>query len=120
MKKTVNPLVYQILIVFSFLLLALSSNTISESEQAQKDDDFKKSMDSWLGATKNALLLEYGAPNRTSSDGAGGEILVFEDLRRAYIADHGLTTAVHTCSFYINKEGKVYYWKYDRQVRQGN
>lgn len=82
-------------------------------------------MNSWLGATKQQLLMNYGLPSRTGSDGAGGEIIVFsrQVVRdNPSLVDRGGSLQVQQGvpfvfykhrMFYINVEGNVYHWNYE-------
>jgi len=84
-------------------------------------------MDSWLGHTKHDLIMKWGSPARTASDGENGEILV--DAKPVYIPE---TTGLATPSnpnpstspgktfwdykmFWVNSDGKIYHWMTQRQ-----
>lgn len=41
----------------------------------------QKIMNSWLGSTKQNLIMSWGPPDRIASDGGTGEILVYATLR---------------------------------------
>ena len=89
-------------------------------------------LNSWLGKTEHELLLSWGPPSRTDSDGAGGRILSYihtEDwvspyVRPGKLVDHGDGTASYTPPrqssgtstkirrFYVNAEGVIYSWWY--------
>lgn len=62
----------------------------------------RESLDKWMGRHKAELLLEEGAPTRVTSDGIGGEILIYE--HRIYL-DH------IRISIYANQEGIIYFWR---------
>ncbi len=62
-------------------------------------------MNSWMGATKSQLLSVWGPPDRVTSDGQDGEILVYDKTASM----NGLVLTRSRC-FYFNKEGKIYYW----------
>lgn len=80
-------------------------------------------MNSWIGHSKQELIMSFGIPSRIESDGAGGEIVVFaQQIYQApsnnTIYTEGGSSTVHNSGynfwayklFFINKEGKVYHW----------
>lgn len=78
----------------------------------------RKVMDSWMGATKQQLIMKWGPPTKTASDGGSGEILVYStqkyDPGNAYLNLPPLTYWDNKY-FYINSEGKVYHWMTRRE-----
>ena len=65
-------------------------------------------MDTWIGSNKQRLILKWGPPNRTASDGADGEVLIYVDSRynpynRYIIYDYRM--------MYAHADGEIYYWK---------
>jgi len=78
-------------------------------------------MSTWMGASKQKVMLSYGPPTRTSPDGAKGEIYTYENSRtitmlypsyNRYLP--GLATSdniTYYINFYFNSEGNVYYWR---------
>jgi len=112
MKKT--------LILLSIILSFLLQGCYTTQSVSSEDQEFKNMMNSWKGSTKNALLLKWGSPASVTSDGAGGEILTFEELKRAYFDSMGYITVVDKYMFYVNKDNIIYYWRYERSFRQGH
>jgi hypothetical protein len=84
------------------LITVLLASCVSSREAT------KKAMDSWLGSTKQSLILEWGAPNRVTSDGDGGEVLVFE--RSTYNSYYHVTIYAIRM-FYVHADGIIYFWK---------
>ena len=72
-----------------------------------------------LGMTKQSLLSLNGPPTSTSTDGNGGEILVYEELKRGYTESTGYITVVHKTMFYVNSSGIIYDWLYKKESRLG-
>lgn len=82
-------------------------------------------MDSWIGSTKQNLMMSWGPPARTTDDGAGGEILVY--ATQGYIPPstfydgYGGYSTKPGVSFWdykfmwVNSEGKIYHWMVQRQ-----
>jgi hypothetical protein len=67
----------------------------------------RKMMDSWIGSTKQDLILKWGPPERTASDGGTGEILVYSS--RFYNATLNMTTYQYRL-MYADNDGKIYHW----------
>jgi len=71
----------------------------------------KKAMNSWIGSTKQQLIMVWGPPVKTASDGAAGEILVYS--KKIYISGSKYMEAQTYWDnryFYLNSSGKVYHW----------
>jgi len=76
-------------------------------------------MDKCKGITKQSFLLQNGPPTSVSTDGNEGEILLYEELKRAYTDNFGYITVVHKTMFYVNSAGIIYNWNYKKETRQG-
>ena len=63
------------LMVAAALFLCLSSCSILRSSQSQVLDTSY-----WYGKSRNAIMMSFGVPDREASDGAGGVVLVYEDI----------------------------------------
>jgi hypothetical protein len=71
-------------------------------------------MDSWLGHTRQDLIMNWGPPQRTASDGGTGEILVYS--RHVYMnLPSGLINYYEYKMMYINSEGRIYHWMIQNQ-----
>jgi hypothetical protein len=91
------------------------------STAQQRSEDNEDNMDSWIGITKQQLLLKWGAPSSTYSDSAGSEILTYVKANGIPDLFMGGTLRInHTYSFYIDSSGKIYHCKYDRNVQKVN
>jgi hypothetical protein len=93
-------------LILSLLLLTLFSSCTST----------KKVMDSWLGSTKQQLIMSWGPPARTASDGGTGEILVYAN--QGYypgINGNGAFTYWDYKYMYADSDGKIYYWMTRRE-----
>lgn len=64
-------------------------------------------MDSWVGKTRQELLLAQGPANDTVSDGNNGYIVIY------YLSNVGFNGSVTSTrySFYINEDNKIYTWR---------
>jgi len=70
-------------------------------------------LDSWLGAHRKNLILKWGVPARTDSDGDGGEILWYKERVAPYIVNGSVIQQGYTrnTQFWSDREGKIYHWK---------
>lgn len=76
----------------------------------------KKTLNSWLGLTKQQLIMSWGPPTRAASDGGSGEILVYAS--QGYYAGYngvGGFTYWDYKYMYIDNSGKIYYWMSKRE-----
>ena len=76
----------------------------------------KKVMDSWLGSTKQQIIMSWGPPARTASDGGTGEILVYAN--QGYWPGYngqGAFTYWDYKYMYVDSNGKIYYWMTKRE-----
>lgn len=70
MKKILSKL--SILMVISCLF---TSCTVTRTYAVSKEKDYKEA---FVGAKHNDIVSAFGAPDRQTSDGAGGTILIYE------------------------------------------
>jgi hypothetical protein len=84
-------------------------------------------MQSWVGSHQHDLILSWGPPTRSTSDGADGWILIYEYDRnggqipgKAYRGADGATyyTAPQNTGytaqrmFYVHSDGIIYSWRW--------
>jgi hypothetical protein len=67
-------------------------------------------MDKWLDSGQPALIAQWGAPDETSRDGNGGQILTYTKKKTTPAGT--VTTDILTEMFYVNADGKVYSWQW--------
>lgn len=86
--------------------------------EVTKPVNVSEDMNAWIGKKESDLILEFGPPNRITSDGSKGKILIYEKTTVAQITipsgNYELTKAVPRSryrQFYINDKGEVYYWR---------
>ena len=60
--------------VAAAMFLCLSSCSILRSGLQAPDTSY------WYGKSRNAIMMSFGVPDREASDGAGGVVLVYEDI----------------------------------------
>lgn len=68
-------------------------------------------MDTWMGAPKQRLIMVWGPPTRTASDGGTGEILVY--AKQGYspgVNGVGAFTYWDYKYMYADSNGEIYYW----------
>jgi len=66
----------------------------------------KDAMNSWLGQSKQEVVLKWGPPNSTTSDGNKGEIYVYATQCSRL---NGQVYWYYRM-LYLNEKEKVYYW----------
>jgi hypothetical protein len=86
-----------------------------------------KTMQSWIGSHQSQLILSWGPPTRSTSDGADGTILIYEYDRnlgqrpgravRNYDGSISYTAPVAngyvaTRMFWVNSKGFIYNWRW--------
>lgn len=73
-----------------------------------------KNLDNWLGHTKQELVLNWGPPSQTDSDGNGGEILTYSNVYKSpFTGDYFDKIRL----MYVDASAKVYAWRqYQRKV----
>lgn len=65
-------------------------------------------MDSWLGSTKQQVIMGNGIPLKTSTDGNGGEVLLYgQQFSFSYPTYHVVWAYK---MFFIDTSDKVYHW----------
>jgi hypothetical protein len=52
-----------------------------------------------IGKTKNEILRSYGVPDKTTDDGAGGEVLAYEKYFQTTITNSGAATLGNSSTF---------------------
>ena len=71
----------------------------------------RKALDPWLGATKHELILNWGPPIRTTSDGGSGEVLVYAAQGEfASTPGNRPRTFWNYTYMYVDTTGKIYHW----------
>ncbi len=91
-------------------------------------DQIQAYMDSWVGAHQSTLIAKVGPPDRTTSDGKDGSVLIYDryidlgqtqgrvftdawgNVRYTSPQQQGFTLRK---LFYVNSEGNIYSWKTD-------
>ena len=65
----------------------------------------------WMGSTKHDLVMSWGAPTQTSSDGNGGEILTYANRVYYMMGQNTVDYWVYKM-MYADASGKLYHWLY--------
>ena len=86
-----------------------------------------KAMQSWVGHHQSALIASWGPPTRTTSDGKGGQILIYEEyvnlgqtagtIQRDFSDQYSYTAPQQrgyerSRMFYVDPSGYVYSWRW--------
>jgi|NGEPerStandDraft_6_1074524.scaffolds.fasta_scaffold62433_2 hypothetical protein len=71
-------------------------------------------MQQWNGRTSQQLILQWGPPMRSTTDGAGGEVLVYEYWRPRQFVPYVGWIGGYSASrmFYVNSDGVIYNWRW--------
>lgn len=102
-----------------FIMITLLSISCTTTKYASLQQDYYNAM---AGKTHNQIVSALGAPDRQTSDGQGGTILIYEEHSQQSIATAhnvnyysgtytpGVNTTTHTdyIHVYINSSGKCY------------
>ena len=84
-----------------------------------------KTLDTWIGATEQQVLLQLGPPTRVTTDGNSGKIYIYENRNYTTLTypstnisgnypdpDFSTTTSyTNYLDFYFNADGKVYFYR---------
>jgi len=114
----------------SLTLVSCVTTTPPKSDFAEEE---QVTMNSWLGHSKQELILSWGPPTRVTSDYQDGEVLIYDrtvtlpampgHIQRTPFGS-GLQytnpmnlTITRSRMFYVNPQGKIYHWR--AEGRQG-
>lgn len=93
------------------IILLTAAIIISACSSSKTDGD------KWIGQSKRSIMKSLGAPVRTLTNDANGEILIFAD--QVYSNQNGSTIVGSNywkyTFVYINNEGKVSSWRNEKQ-----
>lgn len=99
-----------ILIIFTTVLLLgcsqlfYSNTKTPEQTIAELNQNFEAKVKSWIGQTKQEMLLNWGPPNARFSDGNNGEIYTY-----SVSAPFSFGTYTGISNFYIDSKGIIYH-----------
>ncbi len=103
------------MVVLLTLLGLLMSCAINDEKTKESN---RIAMQSWIGSTKQQLLLKWGPPTNVYSDGVGGEILCYEQTASTagyygqswYYPPQQILWYRH---FFINPSGIIYHARWN-------
>jgi hypothetical protein len=81
--------------------------------QKVKKPTQKEILDSWLGHTKNELLMKWGIPTRSTDDGNGGQVLAYEGRRTIggfIFGNYIENTYTDFTEIFVDSKNIIYYW----------
>jgi len=70
-------------------------------------------LNSWIGRSKNELLMKWGMASRTADDGKGGQILAYEGRRTlgGFISGTYFEKSfVDYTEMFVDSNNIIYYW----------
>ena len=103
-----------------FLLLALLSAVSCSTPRYVSSEPYLQ--DQWIGSSHAEIIREFGAPNREISDGADGQILVYENFpTTATVYGYSATIEKNRSfkEFYLDAEGNCYDVRSNESRRDG-
>lgn len=65
-------------------------------------------MDTWKGSSKQRLIMKWGPPAKTVSDGLDGEVLIYVQTR---YNPYNRYTVYDYKMMYAHADGQIYYWR---------
>jgi hypothetical protein len=71
----------------------------------------KEVFNSWIGHEKKELILSWGPPTRTTSDGNGGEVLIYSNQY-----SYNYQAYWYHKMMYVNGSNKIYHWRAERNA----
>lgn len=71
----------------------------------------QQTLDSWLGHQQNELIQRWGPPSKTTDDGGGGRILIYESFTPNPFAQQPGIGVLQVKMFYVRADGTIYLWK---------
>ena len=91
------------------------SLTIEKSKKIKpKKPTREEILNSWIGKSKNELLMKWGMANRNADDGKGGQILAYEKRRSlgGFISGNYFENSfVHYTEIFVDSNNMIYYWR---------
>jgi hypothetical protein len=82
----------------------------------------KEIMDSWIGASKQDLIMSWGPPQKVIENSPNGTILVYQ--KRVYVEPGQPYPGVYTKAehywqykyMYVGDNGTIFHWRRDREI----
>lgn len=69
-------------------------------------------LQTWIGNSKQNLIMQWGPPTSTSSDGAGGDVLMYATRVYRQLPNGSTLDSWHYRIMYANADGRLYHWIY--------
>jgi len=99
-------------LLFLLCIIPIFQSCFTTHYTPQKTDEqiISEQRDSWMGVSEQNLYAHqnWGIPDKTGTDGAGGKIATYYRSKSYYSSYTGYISATWVTSFYIDKEGKIY------------
>ncbi len=83
---------------------------------ASKREKMEAALDSWIGQPAKQLIMKWGPPDKTDTDGAGGNIFTWREYNAPRKDFMGKVTGPGSTTVYMfwaHKAGEVYSWRYE-------
>lgn len=74
----------KLILIMAAMTAVLSSCATLRTASISAEQEYNLA---WVGRTHSEIVMAYGAPDRVEADGAGGQILIYEELIAKYDTD---------------------------------
>ena len=91
-----------------FLTFQSCMSMYQTSNQKTDQEKIKEWKDSLVGKPEKFLYALRGMPDREWTDGAGGKIVLYEDIKQGYTSTYGYFVVKWITQVYIDKNGIIY------------
>ena len=91
---------YWIAIACTIIVIVSSSSCTTQKKLSEQ-------LNTWIGATKKDLIMSWGPPSSITSDGDGGEVLIY--AQRIYVPAYRIDYYNYKL-MYVNSRGTIYHW----------
>jgi len=68
-------------------------------------------MDSWMNHTEHEIIMSWGPPSTTNSDGNGGKVLTWSNPLYLTLPNGQPLSMYQYKDMYINSSGRIYSWR---------
>lgn len=71
----------------------------------------KQIMDSWMNSSEHDIIMSWGPPSASNSDGNGGKVLTWSNPLYLTLPNGQALNMYQYKDMYINSSGKIYSWR---------
>jgi len=107
-KKYMSNLLNRLLMIGLFLFFSILIPGCETSKSIAKQ------FDPWMGHNKHELIMQWGPPTQTTSDGKDGEILIYATRVYHNLPNGSVSDYWNYRMMYADEIGRLYHWMYRR------